>query len=210
MTPVHTPRTCEVEGCDRPYRCKGMCERHYRNARYKPRPLPHKPKVQPTPLSVSDPKAFVRSMVKADEQGCWLWQGHINPQTGYGTREVRGKAWRAHRFSYVHFVGEIPDGLVLDHLCRVRHCVNPDHLEPVTPQENVARGLAGLGLHVPNVMRGCGRHGFSDGRVYEWHTKKGKRRRQWQCRVCMREVDAKRSERRRRERAAKRAVRPAA
>lgn len=174
-----------------------MCERHYSKWRYKRRPRPHKPKVQPTPLAVSDPQAFVRSMVKVDEQGCWLWQGHINPDTGYGYRQVRGKTWRAHRFSYVHFVGEIPDGLVLDHLCRVRHCVNPDHLEPVTPQENVERGLAGLGLHVPNVMRGCGKHGFTDGHVRETSNRKGKRRRSWSCRICQREWEANYRERRR-------------
>jgi hypothetical protein len=46
----------------------------------------------------------------------------------------------AHRWSYEHFVGPIPEGLHIDHLCRVRRCVNPDHLEPVTPKENYLRG----------------------------------------------------------------------
>lgn len=75
--------------------------------------------------------------------GCWLWNGAIGTN-GYatvsrGTRPNRLR-WMAHRFSYEVFVGPIPEGLDLDHLCRVRHCVNPDHLEPVTRRENLLRG----------------------------------------------------------------------
>lgn len=78
---------------------------------------------------------------------CWLWQGFIMPN-GYGTFRVgsltdgtRRKVY-AHRFSYTLYHGEIPPGLELDHLCRVRHCVNPDHLEPVTRRTNMMRGIA--------------------------------------------------------------------
>ena len=68
-----------------------------------------------------------------DERGCWLWVG---PQVnGYG----RHKHQPAHRLVYQLMVGEIPDGLVLDHLCSTRSCVYPDHLEPVTFGENVSR-----------------------------------------------------------------------
>lgn len=72
--------------------------------------------------------------------GCWLWMGSTLPSE-YGTFHVprkRGPAY-AHRFSYEHFVGTIPDGLDIDHLCRVRCCVNPQHLEPVTRAENMRR-----------------------------------------------------------------------
>ena len=73
-----------------------------------------------------------------DENGCWVWQRHIN--AGYAFSHFRGFTTRlAHRVSYEVFVGPIPDGLQLDHLCRNPRCVNPQHLEPVTPRENTLR-----------------------------------------------------------------------
>lgn len=71
---------------------------------------------------------------------CWLW--HRPDAYGYGAFTIRrGMIVKAHRFAYELFVGPIPDGLDLDHLCRVRHCVNPAHLEPVTRRENALRGV---------------------------------------------------------------------
>lgn len=72
---------------------------------------------------------------------CWLWTGATGP-TGYGVTYNNGKNQYVHRAVYELLVGPIPDGLQIDHLCRVRNCVNPDHLEPVTPQENTRRGDA--------------------------------------------------------------------
>lgn len=72
--------------------------------------------------------------------GCWIWTG-ARSTTGYGHTTIRGKYWGAHRISYEAHVGPIPEGLDLDHLCRVRECVRPDHLEPVTRAENVRRGV---------------------------------------------------------------------
>lgn len=72
--------------------------------------------------------------------GCWLWTGADNG-AGYGTLTFgHSKRAYAHRVSYEHFVGPIPDGLQLDHKCRVPCCVNPDHLEPVSNAENTRRG----------------------------------------------------------------------
>jgi DNA-binding transcriptional regulator YiaG len=68
---------------------------------------------------------------------CWLWQGHIG-QLGYGWIK-RGPV---HRVYFEQARGPVPDGMELDHLCRVRHCVNPDHLEVVTRSENVRRARA--------------------------------------------------------------------
>lgn len=72
--------------------------------------------------------------------GCWVWQGYKSP-LGYGQARFGGVAMNAHRAVYLMRVGPIPEGLVLDHLCRNPSCVNPDHVEPVTQAENVRRGL---------------------------------------------------------------------
>ena len=70
---------------------------------------------------------------------CWLWTGS-GTLDGYGQLYVDGRKNYVHRISYEIHVGRVPDGLVLDHLCRVRRCVNPAHLEAVTNRENVLRG----------------------------------------------------------------------
>jgi hypothetical protein len=74
---------------------------------------------------------------------CWVWVGRLN-RNGYGRVALGGREPMAHRASYEAHVGPIPEGLVLDHLCRVRCCINPRHLEPVTVQENTLRGEAKL------------------------------------------------------------------
>ena len=70
--------------------------------------------------------------------GCWAWTG-ADRGNGYGKFQVAGRPVLAHRFAYEAFVGPIPDGLQLDHLCRNKACVNPSHLEPVTNRENALR-----------------------------------------------------------------------
>lgn len=70
---------------------------------------------------------------------CWLWASNVNG-SGYGHFWNGNRLVVAHRWAYEHLIGPIPEGLQLDHLCRVRRCVNPSHLEPVTRGENIRRG----------------------------------------------------------------------
>jgi len=94
------------------------------------------------------PRVYARRPVKerllekvvAGPNGCIVWVG-AKDRSGYGRINVKERARLAHRISYQHLVGEIPDGLELDHLCRNPSCINPNHLEPVTRKVNTDRGL---------------------------------------------------------------------
>lgn len=90
-------------------------------------------------------KAFLRFQTKLTvlPDGCWQWRGH-RIRGGYGTFWWNGRKIPAHRFAYEILMGPIPEGLEIDHLCRNRSCVNPQHLELVTSSENKRRGLQGV------------------------------------------------------------------
>jgi hypothetical protein len=90
--------------------------------------------------------------VQRDSLGCWLWTASTDPK-GYAQFDFRTRNTRGHRFVYEALVGRIPEGLDLDHLCRVRRCVNPAHLEPVTRAENLRRGYKHRNQHSTNGIR---------------------------------------------------------
>lgn len=77
--------------------------------------------------------------IEIEPSGCWRWTG-VTKANGYGSLTVDGKTHNAHRLVYETLVGPFPEGLVSDHTCRHRWCVNPDHVEPVTQRENLLRG----------------------------------------------------------------------
>lgn len=116
-----------------------------------------------------------------DENGCWVWLGS-KTKTGYGMyhhydENMKNKSVKAHRAAYVEFVGKVMDGLTLDHLCKNRLCVNPQHLEPVTIKENVMRGntITALNSKKTHCIRG---HALSGDNLYI--AKKGSR----VCKAC--------------------------
>lgn len=119
--------------------------------------------------------------------GCWLWLGEID-RGGYGRCNIQGRTIGAHRVIYELEKGPIPPRLTLDHLCRVRSCVNPNHLEPVPHQVNCQRGLVGEHLrrrtHCPQghlysesntIMRKNSRHCRTcrNVRHQEWWRRRG-------------------------------------
>lgn len=133
---------CSVDGCDQPVHIKsrGWCSAHYQRWRKRGTTDP-----------ATRPSAEERFWAQVDQHGpvpeyaphlgpCWLWTGTLDCDgySVFGTDESRS----AHRFAYLHFVGPIPDGLHLDHLCRVRACCRPSHLQVVTPGENSRRRMA--------------------------------------------------------------------
>lgn len=92
---------------------------------------------QPDPFAASHIARFFIRVAELPD-GCWLWTGSCD-RVGYGMFGAAKRHFRAHRYSYELLIGDIPVGLEMDHLCRMRECVNPFHVEPVTMQENRRR-----------------------------------------------------------------------
>ncbi len=141
-------------------------------------------------------------LVEVQPNGCWEWKGSLTTE-GYGQFGDEFRVYASHRWAYENYIGPIPEGLVLDHTCHKREtcdggntcvhrrCVNPEHLEPVTTQENHRRGWGRIG-------RGCAANGAKQkakthcpqGHEYtpeNTYVKNGRRH----CRICMREAGRK-------------------
>lgn len=124
-------------------------------------------------------KRFWAKVDKAGPNGCWIWTASLG-STGYGQFKANRRIWKSHRVAYVLCLGNIPNGLILDHLCRVRPCVNPWHLEVVTLNENIKRGDAGKEESAKtHCVNG---HPFTDLNIYRDPRKPHHR----YCRACRR------------------------
>lgn len=124
-------RTCSAPDCDSRHYCKGFCTKHYMRMR------------RTGDLATAPVLSLGERLAVAvqDDNGCWIWPG-VPGLNGYARLSIGDQLQYAHRVSYEHYVGPIPDELTIDHLCRVRMCINPEHLEPVTRAENARRGNA--------------------------------------------------------------------
>lgn len=130
-------------------------------------------------LKEKDAARFWAKVSQGHEGGCWEWTASTS-HGGYGMFWLAGRDYRAHRIAYEVHVGPIPEDLHLDHLCRNRACVNPEHLEPVTCRENALRGETLAALHASRTHCPQG-HPYSGKNLHIGSD--GQRR----CRACARE-----------------------
>lgn len=173
-----TQRTCTFDGCDQPHRARGWCQTHY--LRWKKHGDP----------SWNGRRTFEQRFfekVHKAETGCWEWTAFLD-HNGYGKfLGADGRVRMAHRVWYEHEHGTLSERLQLDHLCRNRKCVNPEHLDPVVAWVNNARSESPSAQHLraEECPRG---HAYDDANTYWRPDGKGRG-----CRQCRREADARRT-----------------
>ncbi len=164
-------RLCRVEDCVDHGPGRGLCSMHYQRLRRNG--------------SLDLRSAGERFWAKVDLRGaedCWPWTATITV-SGYGQFWDGARLVRPHRWAYEAMVGPIPDGLVIDHLCRNRACCNPAHLEPVTHKENSLRGVSPNAVNARKTHCIHG-HEFTEANTILRPDKAGR-----QCRECKRLSD---------------------
>lgn len=167
------PRLCSIPDCGKPFEARGYCPMHYQRWRKYGDP-------NTVGLDYNAERRFHANIV-VDANGCWIWQARDINQWGHARWMVGGKRVGVHRWAYERWIGSIPDGLVIDHLCRVPACVNLEHLEPVTQPENVMR--APTAVTTINAKKTHCIHGHAfEGSNLIWR-KNGERPCR-QCRAC--------------------------
>lgn len=148
-------RTCSIDGCGKPLKARGWCNVHHmRYLRHgdplnypdgkpiwtrkghAPGPRADQPQMYPSRTPGEVIEQIYRHAVRSGPDQCWLWTGRVT-DSGYPLRvRIEGKYFTRHRLCYELLIGEIPDGLLIDHRCRERRCLNPAHLRPVTSKQN--------------------------------------------------------------------------
>ncbi len=182
VSPMRPHRTCSTDGCDTVSYARGWCRQHYDyRRRRRVDPLVGTRRAR-NHISLA---ARLWAGALADGTGCWVWQ-RARDRSGYGhigASRSRNNL-RAHRVAYELVKGLIPDGLVLDHLCRNPSCINPDHLEAVTDRVNILRGI-GMGARYARRTHCDHGHAFDEANTYVSRGYRG-------CRTCRAASDARR------------------
>jgi hypothetical protein len=121
--------TCRFPDCGNPIQRRELCRQHVEQS------LKNNGVLTRLPKSLSIPERFWDKVDFLTDSGCWLWTASTGIN-GYGQFGINHQPVRAHRWSYEWLVGPIAEDLILDHICRVRNCVNPAHLRQVTNKQN--------------------------------------------------------------------------
>lgn len=153
---------CSIEDCTTPAKSRGWCEKHYRRWYEHGDPLLTK-----KAISVDD--AFERYVVESE--GCWEWLGAVN-MNGYGVVSVQRTNTPAHRVAWERANGPIPSGMLIDHICRNRRCVNPAHLRLATRRQNAEN----IKLRTDNTSGVRGVLWHNRDHIWEVHAQSGRKR----------------------------------
>jgi hypothetical protein len=125
---------------------------------------------------------IARKVTVSPETQCWEWNGYKHD--GYGRFSINSNRIMAHRYAYEQLIGPIPEGLVLDHLCRNRPCVNPRHLRVVTRTVNSTENTESVTMENKSKTHCDNGHPFTEANTYP--TGDGRR-----CRICAKEYQKK-------------------
>lgn len=139
-------RTCTIDGCGSPTRARGWCSKHYQRWQTHGDPRGGGPAHYSTPE-----ESFAARTERRGE--CLIWTG-AKASDGYGHLQVNGRTTQVHRYAWECENGPIPDGMVIDHICHNRTCVNVAHLRLATQHQNSSNRSGARGFRKHNLPRG--------------------------------------------------------